>query len=115
MTSRKNLLWGFFLVFGFYLHQGNAQEETIGHKVKERTLMEHYAPELVLPADERRQLKVERYYWVTEREAVIDTLDISNRKKRRLLKELHRSPFSDHYDKVLGSLYTEEGSEENPD
>lgn len=76
------------------------------------TLMGRYAPELVLSPEERQQLKWERRETVSYREAVIDTLPVSKRVKRKLLRELYSSPFTETYDEVLQELQAREESEE---
>lgn len=74
-------------------------------KVQNRTLMEHFAPELVLPPEERMRLKKERLITVRRREAVLDTLELPKRTKRRLLKELRHSPFTEEWEKAMDGLY----------
>ncbi|MGI9547208.1 MAG: hypothetical protein ACR2MM_08235 [Flavobacteriaceae bacterium] len=81
-------------------------------KVKKHTVLAQYEPELVLPAEERLQLKTDRQATIIERRQIIDTLDISDRKRRRLLKELYRSPFSYKWDKVIADIQAEEDQEE---
>jgi len=77
--------------------------------------MEHYAPEFVIPPEERVRLKMERRRAVRYREAVIDTLPISRRKKRKLRRELYRTPFTDTFKEVLSSLQPEQTKKELPD
>ena len=76
-------------------------------RVKRFTLMQQFAPELVVPADERVRMKEARITTVRYREAVIDTLDLPEWKKRRLLRELYRTPFTDEWDKVFTSMEPE--------
>ena len=83
-------------------------------QVKKYTVLARYEPGLVIPAEERMQLKSDRLITIQERRAIIDTLSISERKRRRLLKELYRSPFSYHWDKVIADIEAEEEDEENP-
>ena len=103
-----------FLAIGA-VNLGFAQEVPMTDKVKIKTVMEDYAPDLVVPVAERRRLKAERYLAVRERRAVIDTLDISNRQRKKLLKELYRTPLSEEYEKVLGTLQPEEPLDQGPD
>lgn len=81
-------------------------------KVKKHTVLARYEPELVLPAEERFLLKSNRQATIKERRQIIDTLDISDRKRRRLLKELYRSPFSYKWDKVIADIRAEEDEDE---
>lgn len=96
------LLAAGFVMAGSLLNGCMAQSEPPEPKIKVRTLMESYEPDLVLSAQERLRLKIERRETVRNRTAVIDTLDIPERKRKRLLRELHRTPFSDEYNQVLG-------------
>ena len=82
-------------------------------KVKKRTILEMYEPGLVLPAEERLQLKKDHLAQLKERKEIIDTMNISTRKRKQLLKELYRSPFDDKWNKVITTIQTEE--EENED
>ena len=81
-------------------------------RVKKYTVLSQYEPELVVPAQERLQLKYERLNTIKERRAIIDTLSLSDRKRRKLLKELYRSPFSNHWDKLVADIEEEEEEEE---
>jgi hypothetical protein len=76
-------------------------------KVKKHTVLAQYEPELVTSADERMRLKTERLQTIKERRLIIDTLDISDRKRKKLLKELYRSPFSYKWDKVIAEIQGE--------
>ena len=82
-------------------------------KVKKYTVLAQYEPELVIPAEERLQLKTDRIATIKEKRQIIDTLDISDRKRRQLLKELYRSPFTYKWDKVIADIQPDEEEEEN--
>jgi len=69
-------------------------------KVKKYTVMEQFAPDLVVPANQRLAMKNQRKQDVKRKLAILDTLDISERKKRRLLRDLKNSPFSQRLDKA---------------
>ena len=88
--------------------ENKAEKKAVVLKVKKRTIMERYEPDLVLSPEERLQLKQDRLATIKKRRAVIDTLDISDRKRRRLLKELYLSPLSDRWDKVVADITYEE-------
>lgn len=77
-------------------------------KVKKKTVMEQYEPGMILTADDRIKLKKERIATIQMRREIIDTLDISDRKRRRLLKELYETPHSDHWEKLLADIEFEE-------
>jgi len=76
--------------------------------VKKRTVLERFDSDLVIAPEERMKLKIDRIAAIRERLEIMDTLDISDRKRRRLLKELYRSPFSDEWNKVIADMEFEE-------
>ena len=76
--------------------------------VKKRTVLEQFDSDLVITPEERIKLKIDRLAAIQERLEIMDTLDISDRQRRRLLKELYRSPFSDEWNKVIANLEFEE-------
>ncbi|MGB5553761.1 MAG: hypothetical protein WBM83_03815 [Flavobacteriaceae bacterium] len=71
-------------------------------KVQKHTLLERFEPEIVLTAEERVQLKEDRLATVERTEHFLDTLDISDRKRKRLMRDLKRSPiFTERLSKVI--------------
>jgi len=106
---------GLFAVFTFSLgsvslmaQQATNSQQKKNIKVKKHTVLAQYEPELVTPADERMRLKYERIATIKERREIIDTLNISDRKRKQLLKELYRSPFSYKWDKVIAEIQAED-------
>ena len=77
-------------------------------KVRERTVLGQFESNLVLSAEERLKKKLERKELIAKRHAIIDTLDISERRRKRLLKELFNSPFTTRWEKVVASMDVEE-------
>lgn len=73
-------------------------------KVKKYTVMERYEPELVLSVDERVRLKKERMATIKRRRGILDTLDISERRRERLLKALLKNPFSDKLNRAVADI-----------
>lgn len=76
--------------------------------VEFKTLLERYEIGYVPPREERLRLKKERKSLVAFRKSVIDTLPVSNRRKKRLLKELYTTPFTEEWTKVLVDLEFED-------
>ena len=70
-------------------------------KVKKRTIMEQYDPDMVMSVEERIRLKEERYNDFLRRKSILDTMDISRSRKRKLLRDLYQSPFSDRLSKAI--------------
>ena len=90
---------------------GYSQEQTTtvpnNHKsqneirVKQKTLMEKFEPEMVISVDGRTQMKEKRLAEIERGKHIIDTLDVSQRKKRKLLGDLYWSPYSDRLEKNI--------------
>ena len=77
-------------------------------EVKKHTVMELYEPDLVLSVDTRRQLKVERRNTIARRKSILDTLDISERRRQRLRKLLLKNPFSVQLNKAMAEIEFED-------
>jgi len=86
--------------------QSTAEESNSG--VQKHTMMEKFAPELVIPADERKRLKKEWIQMVVQRKNVLDTMNISNRRRSRLLRELNENPFSDRINRTFADIKFED-------
>jgi len=76
--------------------------------IKQRTVLERFDSDLVISPEERMRLKLNRRSAIEKRLEIMDTLNISERQRRRLLKELYRSPFSNEWNKVIADLEFEE-------
>ena len=105
----------FLLAFALPINaQKNLSSSSKNHvRVKKHTVLGQFEPELVLSSEERLQLKSERIATLEKRREIIDTLDISDRKRRQLLKELYSSPFSYKWDKVITEIELEDEPEED--
>ncbi|MCK0158211.1 hypothetical protein MWU65_13535 [Cellulophaga sp. F20128] len=73
-------------------------------KIEKRTLLEQYEPDLILSAEKRLKLKKARYKDYLLKKGVLDTLQISTAKRKRLLKDLRYKPFSTELSKTLAEL-----------
>ena len=93
-------IWALGVGVGFlYTTQLTAQNTDI--KVQKYTLMERFEPNLVVSMEDRIQLKKGRIAETNRTKELLDTLDISDRKRRKLLKDLRLSPFSNRLSKVI--------------
>lgn len=90
-----------------------SEEKNQDIKVQKYTVMEQYEPKLVLSVDERVRLKKERIAMIMRRRGILDTLDISERRRERLLKELLKNPFSDKLNKAVADIEFIEDDVEN--
>lgn len=97
-----------------FLHYGaNAQQETFSsledrYEVQERTILGKFDQDLVLEASTRREMKVERIIRLKRRMLILDTLSISERKKRRLLKAISHGSYSSEWEALLVDLEFQE-------
>lgn len=98
--------------------QLNAQKKVLEEKnqnlkVQKYTVMEQYEPDLVLSVDERVRLKKERMATIMRRRGILDSLDIPERRRERLLRALLRNPFSDKLNKAMADIEFFEDEVEN--
>jgi hypothetical protein len=98
-----------FSAIGFS-QQGQNKQDNKGLSLQKRTALEQFESDLVISPEDRMKLKKARVIAIQKRLEIMDTLNISDRQRRKLLKELYRSPFSDEWNKVLAGLEFEEGS-----
>ena len=64
-------------------------------QVQRHTVMEKFAPDISLTAEERQQKRLDRMAEIEFRRRVLDTLDIPERRRLKLLMDLKYNPFSD--------------------
>jgi hypothetical protein len=103
------------LVMGFFLVDVNAQSkenDTLGKKLKVEkwTILEEYEPDMILSAEDRIGLKKKRIVEAKRRKGILDTMDISDRKRKKLLRDLYKNPFSDRLMKTLADTKFEDDS-----
>ncbi|WP_273566918.1 hypothetical protein [Maribacter halichondriae] len=117
----KHSLFLFLFMMGTLLV--SAQTQTVNGdtekkeklKVQRHTVMERFEPELVISVEDRIQLKEDRIITLQRTKQLLDTLDISDRKRRKLIRDLKRSPvFSERLVKVIAETKFEDDIE-NPD
>lgn len=107
----KNLLrWGIFtFLFVFATSNLVAQKVVVSQKalkVKQRTIMQQFEPDLVMSAKNRLAFKKKRKEETQRKLAMIDTMDISERRRRKLLKDLVRTPYSRRLTKATAIVNT---------
>lgn len=111
-----NKLLTILSTFGLLLLNGSlstAQTTTLPEPKKElivqrATAMEQFEPEMVQSAEERLQLKKERLVFRKKQRNIIDTLQISDRKKKKLLELLNKNPHADLLVKTVNSHIEDE-------
>ncbi|MEZ4971209.1 MAG: hypothetical protein R2814_16390 [Flavobacteriaceae bacterium] len=86
------------------------KKDTLGKKLKVQrwTVLEKYEPDMILSAQDRMDLKKKRIVETKRRRGILDTLDIPDRKRKKLLKDLYRNPFSERLLKTLADAKFED-------
>ncbi len=96
MIMRKVAFWACIYMLCILGMSVSAQEPKQDYfTIQKRTLLAEFETEYVLPVSERIALKQERISYQRQTKKILDTLQVSDRKRRRLLKELKRRPFSE--------------------
>lgn len=108
---KKLIFKGICLVMAFTA--GNvalqAQEQSKKeHEVTKYTVMERFEPQLILTPEERINLKEERVADMRRTRDIVDTLDISERKRERLLQDIIDQPYSARLSKTMAKLEFED-------
>lgn len=93
-------LFGVFT--GFSQQNVDTVEKT--QQIQKYTIMERFEPDLILTAVEREQLKATRFAEIKLKIQILDTMNISERKRERLIEDLVEDPFSDRLSKTLTDI-----------
>ncbi|MBM1107201.1 hypothetical protein JQC67_13690 [Aurantibacter crassamenti] len=111
MTQFKGLIVLLFIISitGVQAQQATANEKEVN--VKKYTVMEKFEPDYVLPVEERKRLKIERREIVAHRKSILDTLNISDRRRERLFRDLNKNPFSDRVNKQFAEIEFEDDAD----
>ena len=94
---KKLALWGgVFMCLFLGMNTAVAQNsDTVSAKVNKRPLLNQFESDYVLTASERIALKQSRIAYQYRVKEILDSVEISDRKRKRLLSELKRNPFSE--------------------
>jgi hypothetical protein len=86
-------------------------------KVQRHTVMSRFDTEIASSEEERMSKRQERIADTEQKLSILDTLDISNRKRKALLKDLKYTPYSTRLNKatVVTKYESEEETTENKD
>lgn len=85
------------------LAQENRESVTLNKdfEVQKHTIMEQFEPGYVMPVSEREEMKRKRIANAEYALRVLDTVQISDRKRKLLLRDLQYNPFSDRLNKFI--------------
>ncbi|SHJ05820.1 hypothetical protein SAMN04487911_11057 [Arenibacter nanhaiticus] len=64
------------------------------HEIVNRTILEQFEPGMILSKETRIRLKKDRISEAKRRRVFLDSLSISDRKRKKLLRDLTKKPFS---------------------
>lgn len=70
-------------------------------KIQKYTIMERFESDFMISAEERADLKKKRIADAEHARNVLDTIDISDRKRRLLIRDLKYNPFSERLNKFI--------------
>ncbi|WP_289062658.1 hypothetical protein [uncultured Zobellia sp.] len=77
-------------------------------EITKYTVMERFEPKAILTVEERTKLREERIAKTERRREILDTLDISERKRQRLLEDLITEPFSNRLNRTMAEIEFED-------
>jgi len=80
-------------------------------EIQHHTVMEQFAAEMMPTAEERRQKKIAHLAEIEKLKKALDTMDISRRKKRKILADLINKPYSDRVNQAMAEISFEDGDE----
>jgi hypothetical protein len=113
MNYSKTLTLGLCITFfgtSLLSAQDQLPEETANKeiKVQKHTILERFETDFMVSADERKEMKTAHIAMTQKRYSILDTLDISERKRRKLMSDLYESPFSDRLNRTMADLEFED-------
>lgn len=80
-------------------------------RARSQSVLERFDDELVPDRSQRREMKKQRLAFLRHRRAIIDTLHITERQRKKLLRELYNSPHGSLWDRTVTHLDYEGGGE----
>lgn len=85
--------------------------------VQRHTVMSRFEPEIASSEEERMKKRQERIAETERKLSILDTLDISERKRKMLLRDLKYNPFSDRLNKAtyVGTEFEDTSDHQNRD
>lgn len=106
MDPKLSLVFpGIFLTATLIL---GAQETASPKKIEEHTLLERFDPDLVQPVSEQERLRDARIVRAEKAAEIIDTMSISESKRRRLFRDLASKPYSDRLSEIMAETKFED-------
>lgn len=115
MRIPKSKLFGlaFMLLAATQLSAQNTTPEKSKKEVdvQRHTVMEQFASEDLFTLEERKQKRLAHLAEIEKLKKALDTMDISRRKKRKILADLINKPYSDRVNQAMAEINFEEGDE----
>ena len=114
ILSKKVTLVIALLILGAF--QIKAQETTSDTKEKDvkvqrHTVMEQFANENMFTLEQRKQKRLQHLADIEKLKKALDTMDISRRKKRKILADLVNKPYSDRVNQAMADIEFEDGDD----
>ena len=79
--------------------------------VQRHTVMEQFTSEDMFTVEERKQKRLAHLAEIEKLKKALDTMDISARRKRKILADLINKPYSDRVNQALAEINFEEGDD----
>tara|TARA_R110002167_G_scaffold54350_1_gene154828 strand:- start:2493 stop:2831 length:339 start_codon:yes stop_codon:yes gene_type:complete len=76
--------------------------------VQRHTMLERFAPDMAPSAQERVEKKKEHLAVIALKQSVLDTMDMPERKRQKLLEDLRKNPFSNRLQQAFADVKFEE-------
>ncbi|MEP2280084.1 hypothetical protein [Maribacter sp.] len=102
--KKLTIFCGFLVCLILGIQETQAQDSLhLDARVKQRMLLNKFEADYVLTAAERVALKQSRLAHQYRMKEILDSIDISDAKRKRLIQELKKNPFSERVQSVIAN------------
>ena len=102
--KKLTIFCGFLLCLILGTQNAQAQDSLQSDaRVKQRMLLNQFESDYVLTASERVALRQSRLAHQYRMKEILDSIDISDARRRRLIQELKKNPFSERVQSVIAN------------
>ncbi|MDF4202880.1 hypothetical protein PXD56_07935 [Maribacter sp. SA7] len=102
--KKLTIICGSLLCLILGMQEAQAQDSLqLDARVKQRMLLNQFEADYVLTASERVALKQSRLAHQYRMKEILDSIDISDARRKRLIQELKKNPFSERVQSVIAN------------
>ena len=102
--KKLTIFCGFLLCGILSMQTAQAQDSLQSDaRVKQRMLLNQFESDYVLTASERVALRQSRIAYQLRMKEILDTINISDSRRKRLIQELKKNPFSERVQTVIAN------------